>query len=140
MTVGAQGRRTLVFQVTPSTPMAQSSVFTGGKTFASRSRIMFGSLDFLATATATGELHLADSEVSAVAGVGGPTRSATRSKADKRRLKRRDVVLKRCLNRLAVAIKQNAEGALPSTFVVVIGHQPTFVLDLLEDDSSHGST
>ena len=102
--------------------MAQSSVFASGKTFASRSHITFGSPDFLATAT--GELHLVDSDVSAAVGVGGPTRSATRSKADKRRLKRHDVVLKRRLNRLAAAIRQNAEGALPSTFVTVIGHQP----------------
>ena len=109
-----------MFQVTSSTLMAQSSVFASGKTLASRSHITFGSPDFLATAT--GELHLVDSDVSAAVGVGGPTRSATRSNADKQRLKRHDVVLKRRLNRLAAAIRQNAEGALPSTFVAVIGH------------------
>jgi hypothetical protein len=75
MTVGAQGRRILVFQVTSSTLMAQSSVFASGKTFASRSHITFGSPDILATAT--GELHLVDSDVSAAVGMGGPTRSAT---------------------------------------------------------------
>jgi hypothetical protein len=47
--------------------------------------------------------------------------------------------MKRCLNRLTNTIKQKTEGALPSTFVVVIGHQPTSVLNLLEDDSSHSS-
>jgi hypothetical protein len=39
--------------------MAQSFAFTSGETFALRSRITFGSLDFLATAT--DELRLADS-------------------------------------------------------------------------------
>jgi hypothetical protein len=32
------------------------------------------------------------------------------------------------------------EGASPSTFVAIISHQPTSVIDLLEDDSSHDST
>jgi hypothetical protein len=32
------------------------------------------------------------------------------------------------------------EGASPSTFVAIIGHQPTSVINILEDDSSHDST
>lgn len=32
------------------------------------------------------------------------------------------------------------EGASPSTFVAIAGHQPTSIIDLLEDDSSHDST
>lgn len=37
--------------MTPSTPMAQSSAFTDGETFAPGSHTMFDSLDFLAYAT-----------------------------------------------------------------------------------------
>jgi hypothetical protein len=70
--------------------MAQSSAFLGGNTFTHGSRIMFGSLDFLATAT--GELCLTDPNTP-VAISAKPTRS-TRSKAKNRRLKRRVVALK----------------------------------------------
>jgi hypothetical protein len=55
-------------------------------------------------------------------------------------LKSRVAALKRHLNRHTDAIKQRVAGALPSTLVVVIGHQPTSVLDLLKDVSSHDST
>jgi hypothetical protein len=44
--------------------------------------------------------------------------------------------LKRCID----ATKKKAMEASSSTLVAVISHQPTSVLDLLKDDSSHGST
>jgi hypothetical protein len=97
---------------------------------------MFGSLDFLATAT--GELCHVGPNVSTAAGM-GPTR-ITRSKAEKRRLKGRAAALKRRLNRLVAAAKQRTKGALPSTLVAVVGQQPNSILDLLEDESSHAST
>jgi hypothetical protein len=59
--------------------MASSLAFMRGKTFAPLSHIMFGSLDFLATAM--GELRLAYPDVPVVIGT-GPARSA-RSKAEK---------------------------------------------------------
>jgi hypothetical protein len=37
-------------------------------------------------------------------------------------------------NWFADAIRQKAEGASLSTLVVVIGYQPTSILDLLEDN------
>jgi hypothetical protein len=43
------------------------------------------------------------------------------------------------LNRLAATIKQQVEGASPSTLVVVSSHQPTFVLNLIKEHSSHSS-
>jgi hypothetical protein len=95
----------------------------------------FGSLDFLATAT--GELRLTDPDI-LVATSAGPTRF-TRSKA-KKRLKRHVAALQQHLNRLATTIKHRAEGTSPSTLVAVIGHQPTSVLNLIEEDSSHSST
>jgi hypothetical protein len=95
-------------------------------TFAWGSHIIFGSLDFLAT----GELRLTSSDVPAMASVGGPVQSAARSKAEKRCLKRHATTLKQCINRLVIAIKQKMEEASPSTFVVVIVHQQTSVLDL----------
>jgi hypothetical protein len=64
---------------------------------------------------------------------------STRSKVKKRRLKRCVAALKRCLSRLAASIKQQAEGASPSTLVVVISHQPTSILNLIEEYSSHDS-
>jgi hypothetical protein len=118
--------------------MAQSSTFTVGETFASRSRTGFGSLDFLATAT--GELCLADFDAPAMTSARGPARSVARSKLEKRHLKRHAAALKQCLNQHITAIKQKAEGALSSLFLAIINHQPTYVLDLLEDDSSHNST
>ena len=89
------------------------------------SHITFGSLDFLAIVT--DELRLIDLDIP-VTTVAEPTCS-TRSKTEKRHL-----------NRLAAAIKQQAIGASSSTLVAVISHQPTYVLDLIEEDSSHGST
>jgi hypothetical protein len=65
---------------------------------------------------------------------------AIKTKEDKRRLKRHAIALKRRLKKHATAIKQKAGGITPSTLMAMIGHQPTSVLDLLEDDSSHGST
>jgi hypothetical protein len=65
-----------------------------------------------------------------------PTHS-TRSKENKRRLKRRVSALRRCLNRHT---RTKVVEAPSSTLVAVINRQPTSVLDLLEDDSSHGST
>lgn len=118
--------------------MAQSSTFTVGETFALGSRTGFGSLDFLATTT--GELCLADFDAPAMTSARGPTRSVARSKVEKQHLKRHAAALKRCINQHATAIKQKAEAASSSMFVVVINHQPTYVLDLLEDDSSQNST
>lgn len=45
----------------------------------------------------------------------------------------------RRFNLLAAAIKQKMEGASPSMFVAIIGHQPNSILVLLEDDSIHSS-
>jgi hypothetical protein len=106
--------------------MAQSSSFTVGETFAWGSHIIFGSLDFLTT----GELRLTNSDEPAMASVGGPAQSAASSKAEKRCLKRHATTLRQCLNQLIIAIKQKTEEASPSTFVAVIDHQQTFVLDL----------
>jgi hypothetical protein len=66
--------------------MARSSAFIGGEAFAPRSHVMFGSLDFLATAT--GELRLASPDVPITMGT-----RPTRSKAKKQRLKGRDAAL-----------------------------------------------
>lgn len=87
---------------------------------------MFGSLNFLATAT--DELRLIDPDMPVATGA-GPT-SSNWSKAEKRHLKRCAAALKCCLNQLTTAIKQKVEAAPPSTFVDVIGHQPTSVLNL----------
>lgn len=46
----------------------------------------------------------------------------------------------RRLNAHAIDIKRKEGGITPSTLVAMVGHQPTSVLDVLEDDSSHGST
>jgi hypothetical protein len=115
--------------------MANSSTFFGDEVYAPGSRITFGSIDFLATAT--GELRLARPDVPTATST-GPTRS-TRSRVEKRCLRRRTTGLKRCLNRLVAAAKQRAKRILPSTLVAVVGCQPASVLDLLEDDSSHAS-
>lgn len=84
--------------------MAQSTTSAEGKTFALRSCITFGTLDFFATAI--GELNLAAPDVSSNMGT-QPARS-TRSKAEKRRFRRHVVALKRCLNR-----HQNEGGGSP---------------------------
>jgi hypothetical protein len=97
---------------------------------------MFGTLDFLTTATS--ELHLTTSDVPITMGT-RPARS-TRSKAEKQYLKRRAATLMWRLNRHIDAIKKKAVEASPSILVAVIGHQPTSILDLFEDDLSHGST
>jgi hypothetical protein len=76
--------------------------------------------------------------MSAVTSV-GPTRS-TRSKAKKQRLKRCATALKQHLNRLVATIKKQVEATSLSTLVAVIGHQPTYILDLIKEDSSHGLT
>jgi hypothetical protein len=69
----------------------------------------------------------------------GLTRS-TRSKADKRRLKRRAATLKRRLNQHTAATKQRKDEMPPSTLVVVAGRQPSPIIDLLEDDFNRIST
>jgi hypothetical protein len=78
---------------------------------------MFGTLDFVATAT--GDLHLATLDMH----VTTSTRHArsTRSKAEKRHMKRRIAALKHWLNRHADAIKKKAAEASPSTLVAIIG-------------------
>lgn len=65
---------------------------------------------------------------------------ATKTKEDKQRLKRRAVILRRRLKKYATAIRQKEKGITPLTIVAMIGYQPTSILDLLEDDSSHRST
>jgi hypothetical protein len=82
---------------------------------------MFSSLYFLVTAT--DELRLVGPNALVIAGA-GPARSS-RSKVEKRRLKRH-----------ATAIDQQANEASSSTLVTVVGREPTSVLDLLEDDST----
>lgn len=119
---------------TPITPMAHASTFASGETFTSGSHNMFGTLDFLATAT--GDLRLTTPDMPITTGT-QLTRS-TRSKVEKRCLKRHVVALKRHVNKRGDAIKKKAVRALSLTLVA--GHQPTFVLDLLEDDSNHNST
>jgi hypothetical protein len=133
MTVGAPGRGTLVCQVTLSAPMAQSSAFAGSETFAPGSRITFSTLDFFSTATS--ELSLTTPNVPDT--VGTQSAHSTRSKVKKQRQKRCAAALKQYLNRHII---RKADGASSSTLVDVIDHQLTFVLDLLEDDSSHNST
>jgi hypothetical protein len=61
--------------------------------------------------------------------MGMQSKRSNRSKVEKRHLKRR-----------IDATKKKAMEASSSTLVAVISHQPTSVLDLLKDDSSHGST
>lgn len=56
---------------------------------------------------------------------------------ENRRLKRRVVALKRRLNRHT---RTKVVEPLGSTLVVVVNHQSTSVLDLLQDNSSHDST
>lgn len=107
--------------------MAQSSASARGETFAC---IMFSTLDFFAATT--GELNLAVPNVPST--MGAQHACSTKSKAEKRRLKRYVAAIKRCLNRHTTSKVAEAPS---STLVAVIGHQPTYVLDLLEDDSSH---
>lgn len=76
--------------------MVQSPAFNGGKNFALGSRVTFGSLDCLTTATVDPNMPITTCT--------GPTRSA-KSKAEKRRLKRHTITLKWCLNRLADAVE-----------------------------------
>jgi hypothetical protein len=97
---------------------------------------MFGTLNFLATAI--GELCLAIPNVPITVGV-LPARS-TKSKVEKRHLKRHATALKWRFNKHADAIRRKAVEASPLTLVAIIGDQPTFVLDLLKDDSSHDLT
>lgn len=113
--------------------MAHSLSFAGGETFAPGSHITFGTLDFFATVA--GELSLVVHGMSDTNGT-QLTRS-TRSKSEKRRLKRHVTSLKRRLNRHT---KTKMVEAPSSTLVVVVDRQLTSVLDLLEDDSRHGST
>lgn len=96
-------------------------MFTGSKAFVLGSHITFGSLDFIATAT--GELGFADLDTYVTIGVGPACSVTARNKAEKRRLKRCTTTLKWHLNRLVAAINQKSEGASPSKFMVVIGHQ-----------------
>jgi hypothetical protein len=113
--------------------MAQSLAFIGGETFTPGSRITFGTLDLFATFT--GELSLVIHGMPDTKGT--QLTCSTGSKVEKRHLKRRVATLKRCLNRHN---KTKMVEAPSSTLVVVIDRQPTSVLDLLEDDSRHGST
>lgn len=119
---------------TPITPMAHASTFASGETFTSGSHNMFGTLDLLATAT--GDLRLTTPDMSVTTGT-QLTRS-TRSKVDKRCLKRRVVALKRHVNKHDDAIKKKAARALSLTLMA--GHQPTSILDLFENDSNHNLT
>jgi hypothetical protein len=87
------------------TPMAGYSAFTGGESFAPRSKITFGSLDFLAEKT--GELRLVSPSMASATGPG--PRHSTKTKAEKQRLRRRATAQKRRLNKLAAAARQQAE-------------------------------
>lgn len=113
--------------------MAQSSAFIEGETCTLESRIIFGTLHFFATA--------ADKHSLVIPGMpstkGAQQTRSTRIKVEKQSLKRNVATLKRRLNRHT---KKKVVEAPSSTLVVVIDHQLTFVLDLLEDDLSHGST
>lgn len=113
--------------------MAQSSAFTEGGTFTLESRITFATLHFFATA--------ADKHSLVIPGMpstkGAQRTRSTRIKVEKRSLKRHVATLKRRLNRHT---RKKVVEAPSSTLVVVVDRQLTFVLNLLEDDSSHGST
>jgi hypothetical protein len=85
--------------------MVQSSALIGGETFTPKSHIMFGSLDFLTTATS--ELCLASPGAPIAMGM-GPTHTAG-SKAKKQCLKRHAASLNWHLNWVAIAIKQHAK-------------------------------
>jgi type II secretory pathway component PulJ len=61
---------------------------------------------------------------------------STRSKAKEQRLKRHIAALRRRLNRHT---ETKVVEATSSTMVAVIDRQPMSILDLLEDDLSHGS-
>jgi hypothetical protein len=87
--------------------MAHTSTFASGETFTLGSHIMLGTLDFLVTAT--GDLRLATPDMTVTMDT-RLTRS-TRSKAEKRCLKRQAAALKHRLNRHAEAIKKKATGA-----------------------------
>lgn len=65
---------------------------------------------------------------------------AAKTKEDKQCLKRRAIILRRCLKKYATTIRQKEKGITPLTIMAMIGHQPTPVLNLLEDDLSHRST
>jgi hypothetical protein len=69
--------------------MDQSSAFAGGKTFAPGSRITFSTLNFFDTTI--GELNLAASNVPKT--LGTQHTHSTRSKSEKRRLKRHAAAL-----------------------------------------------
>lgn len=106
--------------------MAQSSAFIGGETFAQGDASHLAPLtSFLATAT--DELCLTTPDVPATMGI--QSKCSIKSKTEKGRLKM-------CVN----TIKKKVVKASSSPLVAVISHQPTSILDLLEDDLSHGST
>jgi hypothetical protein len=112
--------------------MAQSSTFVGGETFAPGSHITFSTLDFLVTPTA--------SSVSPPPMCRTPWAHDPRAPLGASREampKRHAAALKRCLNRHT---RSKVVEAPSSTLVPVVGHRPTSVLVLLEDDSSRGST
>jgi hypothetical protein len=115
--------------------MAYSLTFASGETLVLESRITFATLDFLATAI--DNIYLTTLYVPISSGT--PTCS-TRIKAEKRHLKRCATTLEHRLNMHTDAINKNTAGASPSILLVVIGHQPPSVHDLLENDLSHGST
>jgi hypothetical protein len=97
---------------------------------------MFDTIDFLAIAPGKLRLDIPNEPVT----MGMQLACFTRSKMEKRHLKRHVTVLKQHFNGHIDAIRSKAAEATPSTLVAIIGHQPTSVLDLPEVDSSHGST
>jgi hypothetical protein len=115
--------------------MAIFPASAGSETFTLWSHITFGSLNFLAQKTS--ELRLVGHDEANVAGLG--PRHSTRTKAEKRRLKRCDAALKQRLNASAIAVKWRARVAPPSTMVVIVRCEPASILDLLEDGSSSAS-
>jgi hypothetical protein len=116
--------------------MASYLAFAGSETFAPRSQITFGSLDFLTQKT--DELHLVNHNVANI--IGPVPRHSTLTKVAKQRLKRCVVSLKRRLNASAAAVKLRVKAFPPSAMVPVIGRQPASILDLLEDDLRSAST
>jgi hypothetical protein len=112
--------------------MAQSSTFAEGEAFTLGIHITFDTLNFFATAT--GELSLIVPGMPDTKGT--QLTLSTRSKAEKRHLKKCVTALKWCLNRHT---RTKVVEAPSSTLVAVVGRQSTFVLDLLKDDSSHYS-
>jgi hypothetical protein len=100
--------------------MARTSAFTGGKSFAPGSRIMFGSLDFLATVTSEPRLVHSDS----IRG-GSPTSGARGCKGSAK---------------ICVVHHDDHQPSLVAYEVAIFDHQPSSNLDTYEDGPSRRLT